>query len=200
MIAEDMPAFEELLSTLGTTFGKDVSQALRDAYWAALKDLSLSTIKAVAQQHVRYSKFFPKPVELRPREAREAGMAPSSNTEFNAICEKRNREMDWERAQRPIAFAIGFNIAHCSKQLVGLTEASLGFTAALCEYHYWLDMAHKPFDVQCAALPTFAAEHAMTPAERIERMNYIRQKRAEGIKANQLVFLQAAPQPRLGSQ
>jgi hypothetical protein len=66
MIDRERGEFVLILNRLAVTFGKDVTPELGAAYWEALKDLELATVKQCAEGHCRRGKFFPKPVELRP--------------------------------------------------------------------------------------------------------------------------------------
>jgi hypothetical protein len=196
----DFPEFTQLLEQMRDVFGgREVDQSLIDAYWVVLKDLALSTIKVVAQQHLRYGKFFPKPVELRPREDRSPSMTAGNDADWKKLEADRVESMDWERVNNPVAFALSFNQSHLLQRLLSCEFGTAAYAEALREYHHWLGMARKPFAEQCAALPTFAHEHAMTRAQRIERMEYIRAQRAKGIKANQLVFATES-RPRLALQ
>lgn len=68
MLAAEFAEFEELLRKHSQVFSKKLTNEMVQGYWDALKDLSLGTIKRCADNHLRYSKFFPKPMELRPRD------------------------------------------------------------------------------------------------------------------------------------
>lgn len=65
MIDHDRESFAALLLGLGETYGESVSPARMEIYFAALSDLDLDEIRAAANVHVRMSKFFPRPAELR---------------------------------------------------------------------------------------------------------------------------------------
>lgn len=62
---EDRGAFAELLLGIGETYGEPVSDARMEIYFRALDDLSLNRVREAANHHVRSSRFFPKPAELR---------------------------------------------------------------------------------------------------------------------------------------
>ena len=64
----DFEDFSKTLHKLAVVFTKKLSDEFIQAYWDALKDEPLSTVIRLADQHTRYGKFFPKPVELRPKE------------------------------------------------------------------------------------------------------------------------------------
>lgn len=65
MTPHDRDAFGDLLLGLGETYGEPVSEARMEIYFRALADLPLDAIRAAANVHVRTSKFFPRPAELR---------------------------------------------------------------------------------------------------------------------------------------
>lgn len=65
MTDQDRPAFATLMLGLGETYGEPVSDARMEIYFAALADLELEAIRQAANAHVRASKFFPRPAELR---------------------------------------------------------------------------------------------------------------------------------------
>lgn len=202
MFQPDFPEFKRLMQCIDGTFGPKLNDTLLQTFWEALKDLPLSSVEAGVQHHLRYGKFFPKPVELRPRESREA-MAPSGDSDaLKAAQEKTNVKLDWERVKDPIGFALRFNVAYCAKRLAQIdSEGHPGYAEALAQYHYWLKLeAEGTHDAIRAALPTFAVEERMTMAERVKRMEYIREKRAQGIKANQLVFPQESPKNALPNE
>lgn len=66
MEKRDRKEFARIMAILGESFGEKVSDPRVEAYWVALSDISLDSVKASASRHVKESKFFPKPVELRP--------------------------------------------------------------------------------------------------------------------------------------
>lgn len=65
MKGTDREDFAALMLGLGETYGEPVSDARMEIYFAALEDVPLSSIRAAATAHVRTSKFFPRPAELR---------------------------------------------------------------------------------------------------------------------------------------
>jgi hypothetical protein len=62
---QDRGDFATLMLGLGETYGEPVSDARMEIYFAALADLDLAAIRQSATAHVRTSKFFPRPAELR---------------------------------------------------------------------------------------------------------------------------------------
>lgn len=67
MYTTDANAFKDAMDRLGVVFSKEISDHQRAAYWDALKDLDIRVVRDLAQKHERFGKFFPKPVELRPK-------------------------------------------------------------------------------------------------------------------------------------
>ena len=70
MLAEDFVRFEKAVRGLEFTYAKKISDEAMQQYWRALRDLPFDQVSERIQTHIRYSKFFPKPVDLRPREGR----------------------------------------------------------------------------------------------------------------------------------
>src|SRR5580658_1613243 len=67
MYPTDSEAFKGTLTQLAQAFGKELTEEMRSAYWLALKDRPLASVQECANTHMRFGKFFPKPVELRPK-------------------------------------------------------------------------------------------------------------------------------------
>ena len=65
MTEQDRGDFATLMLGLGETYGEPVSDARMEIYFSALSDIDLSTLRKAATAHVRMSKFFPRPAELR---------------------------------------------------------------------------------------------------------------------------------------
>jgi hypothetical protein len=70
MLAEDFARFETSVRGLEFIYGKKISDEALQQYWRVLKDLPFDQVNERIQSHIRYAKFFPKPVELRPKEER----------------------------------------------------------------------------------------------------------------------------------
>lgn len=88
MHQSDFEGFAKLLKRLAVTYGKKLDDELTQAYWIALKDQPLDRITMLAEHRMKHSKFFPKPVELRPAEDRPP---PSADGKFEE-CEERALE------------------------------------------------------------------------------------------------------------
>lgn len=93
----DFENFRGLLNSLATTFGKKPPDDVQvQAYWAALRDLPYELVEQGARHHTRFGKFYPKPVELRPRDDKPGGAPESRNTLDDA---ERDAERWRERVQ-----------------------------------------------------------------------------------------------------
>lgn len=64
----DFEGFSALMSRVAAVYSKKLDDNTIHGYWTALKDQSLVTITELANTHTRYGKFFPKPIELRPKD------------------------------------------------------------------------------------------------------------------------------------
>ena len=70
MYNTDFDSFRGLLDQCAHVFGKPKpSDEVIQTYWKALSDRSFTSVKECTERHLRYGKFFPKPTELRPKEA-----------------------------------------------------------------------------------------------------------------------------------
>jgi len=86
MHPNDFEPFRAILQKCAVAFGKKLTDPVVDSYWSALKDEPLGTVERLATQHIRYQKFFPKPVELRPKEEKPVDAKDETERKFR-ICE-----------------------------------------------------------------------------------------------------------------
>lgn len=197
----EFDAFKQAMERLSAVFGKTLTDDLLQTYWQAMRDLPLSTIEAGAQRAARYGKFFPKPVELRPKEQQEVVLTGETADEVHRRIEAACRKMDEWRMLDPINFALEWNVQFFERKLVAaFTENdATRYREAGIQLAYWLELQRPPLDALpeerlthgCKvreALPTFAAEERMTIEQRRERMKLIREARARGVKADQVQF------------
>lgn len=68
MYTTDVKAFNETLDRLAVVFPKELSDQTRTVYWEALKHVDIRVVRECAKRHESFGKFFPKPVELRPKD------------------------------------------------------------------------------------------------------------------------------------
>jgi hypothetical protein len=96
VLATEFPEFESIIRKHAQVFGKKLTDDLVQGYWVALKDVSLPTVIRCADNHLRYSKFFPKPMELRPRD--DAPSSVKEDRDFKAALAQNIR--NWEERFR----------------------------------------------------------------------------------------------------
>lgn len=65
MTNTDRTAFVAVMSKLAEVYREALTEGLLEAYWDALHDYELEYLEPAAAKHIRESKWFPKPVELR---------------------------------------------------------------------------------------------------------------------------------------
>lgn len=75
----DFEGFTALMQRVAAVYSKKLDDNMIQGYWTALKDQSLITITELANAHTRYGKFFPKPIELRPKDDKPE---PTSDGKF----------------------------------------------------------------------------------------------------------------------
>lgn len=87
----DFDGFTAVMGQLASVYGKKLDDVTVQGYWRALKDRPLSSVSSLADKHMRYGKFFPKPFELRPKDEKPAADAKGIH-EGDIRAEKRLEE------------------------------------------------------------------------------------------------------------
>jgi hypothetical protein len=90
--------FATLMLGLGETYGEAVSDARMEIYFAALADFEMSAIRAALNVHVRTSKFFPRPAEIR--EAIGGSAEDRAEVAWSAV-QRLVRRHGWANPPRP---------------------------------------------------------------------------------------------------
>lgn len=67
MMTHDYQKFQATMAKLSVAFGKELSPALTDIYWEALKSLAIEQFQEGANSWIRTHKFFPKAAEILER-------------------------------------------------------------------------------------------------------------------------------------
>ena len=94
MLKPDFETFRGLLNSLADTFSRKHPDDLQvQAYWTALRDLPLELVQQAARHHTRYGKFYPKPVELRPKDDKPTG-GPATDAAFKSAVTQNERHWD----------------------------------------------------------------------------------------------------------
>ena len=109
MHQNDFEGFAKLLKRMAVTYGKKLDDELTHAYWTALKDQPLDRILAMAEHRMKHSKFFPKPVELRPVEEKAP---PSRDGKFEEGEERAMRRLEELRMTNPGAWTAMLETSH----------------------------------------------------------------------------------------
>lgn len=123
----DFDEFRALLNALAVTFAKPQPDDRQvQAYWLALKDQSLASVKRCADHHTRYGKYFPKPVELRPKDDKPDG-GVRDDSGFKAASDDARRWAErMAREGTPLSLA-RLRDATLTRQLIALREDDPSF-------------------------------------------------------------------------
>lgn len=68
---DDRKEFNQVMLALATTYDKELTTELVRLYMLALSDCDVKDIKRRALEHMKESKWFPRPAELRPSGAKQ---------------------------------------------------------------------------------------------------------------------------------
>lgn len=114
MYAQDFDRFRKVMDTLAELFSKPkMSDDAMGAYWEALKDLHIAVVEREAKHHGRYAKFFPKPVELRPKT--EKPPEPQDEKALGDCLSDSERNWEKLRAENPEQFWHQFAKAYVAR-------------------------------------------------------------------------------------
>jgi hypothetical protein len=136
----DAKPFAELMEQLCATLrdGFKCSEAMRDAYWNALKDVSFAEVRTNAQRLMATATRdtpFPRPASLRNRPT------PGISSPPTVAQEKADRDSirRWNelKARDPIAFEIEFRRARAFTALAQCDEGDPDHEEWLREYRQW---------------------------------------------------------------
>jgi hypothetical protein len=96
MQRHDFAEFRSLLDRCAEVYGKPKpSDALLETYWSSLLDVNIAVVRRCADAHLKHSKFFPKPAELRPKEDKpQAVRDPASDDAFQAAERRAIRNLE----------------------------------------------------------------------------------------------------------
>lgn len=72
MHLSEFDQFRAILDEAFQVFDKPLNDSLVKAYWEALKDQPLASVRRRAEYHTRHGKFCPRPKDLRPLDERVA--------------------------------------------------------------------------------------------------------------------------------
>lgn len=102
MLASDFAEFEQLMQRFEKIFGKRLDDETVQLYFNSLREIPLSVVRRKAEDYLKRAKFFPKPVDLRPKEdgpsiVRDA----ASDAAFNDAINRCTRNLDELKQQNP---------------------------------------------------------------------------------------------------
>jgi hypothetical protein len=132
--SSDYDGFTKVLEKLALVFSKKLSDEVIAAYWEALKDQTLVTVSTLADRHIRTGKFWPKPVELRPKDA----VSPSTDDDgkFQEGEERAMRNLEEMREKTP-----DYWMAYVEKYQPGCL--ALGYAREFGPSGIWYDIPNR---------------------------------------------------------
>ena len=144
MYSTDTDAFRELLSKLAVLFGKDLTPELTTLYWEALKDQPIGVVERQGAYHMRYGKFFPKPVELRPKDERAKGAPdPVGEARFKEAEARAVANLEELRKENPEAWKREVASRHLARTLAITHPSSPVYAEALRELQQKISAASR---------------------------------------------------------
>ncbi len=154
MYRTDFDAFRAVLDRLADVFGKPKPDDVAvQAYWRALKDQTLAEIERAADRHTRFGKFYPKPVELRPRDDKPPPeVSPRHEAELRAATAYNRATWDELRAKDPARYEYEHGMAVAARAMASTEQGSPIYAQAAAEYRHF-------FDLRLAAWERVRAEH-----------------------------------------
>jgi len=146
--ASDRDEFLALLDQLAEVFGKPKLDDLKSqSYWRALRDLPLATIRRCAETHQRFGKFFPKPVELRPRDDKPPiEVSPRHEAELRVAITYNRATWDELRRKEPERYGYEHGMAVAARAIATTDPGSPVYAQALAEYRQHLDARTAAWD------------------------------------------------------
>ena len=87
MTSDDKPEFASVMTAMCTAFGKELGEAILEAYWMALEDMPLEDFKQGAKKCLREDEWMPKPGAIR----RSAGvLSPDARAMMAFECVRKS--------------------------------------------------------------------------------------------------------------
>jgi len=104
MQATEFADFEIIIRRFEKVFNKAIDDETMRAYWGALKDQPLPLFRKLADDHIRTGKFFPKPVELRPKTEKKFVRDAAADAAFREAENTTIRNLEALRQGNPEAW------------------------------------------------------------------------------------------------
>lgn len=131
----DYDRFRAMLDEHALMFNRDKpDDILVQAYWNSLKDLPWEIVEACGKAHQRFGKFFPKPVELRPRDEKPRQNLPTGEAPRNLV-----RDYWRSAVVTDVARAYGLSVM----ALEPIVESNSGLAGAMLSVIDELEMLEK---------------------------------------------------------
>ena len=123
MTSDDKPEFASVMTALCTAFGKELDEAILEAYWMALEDMPLDEFKQGSKKCLQEEEWMPKPGAIR----RSAGALTPESRSVLAF-ETMSRAISEQGAYASVCF---------DDPLINATIRNMGG---------WLELCNSPAD------------------------------------------------------
>jgi hypothetical protein len=134
MIAAEFGEFEAIIRQLEKVFGKKIDDETVRAYWNALKDQSLPSVRRHAEDYLKRNKFFPKPFELRPKEERKLVRDAAADAAFQEAEARCIRNLNELRRQDPIEWQKRVTLGKLDRLIATTHESHPAYQQILNEW------------------------------------------------------------------
>ncbi len=112
MTEKDRVEFSNIITALGTTFDKAITDPLLDIYFSALDELTFEEFKRAANEIIHTARFFPKPVDFL--EAAHGSAEDRAQQAWNVLCEAVDK-IGWPKS----LFVLDPRMAYAIEQTFG---------------------------------------------------------------------------------
>lgn len=127
--------FRAVLDTAFQVFDKPLTDEIVRAYWEALKDQPLASVRRRAELHTRHGRYCPRPKDLRPADERP-GADPGTAAEPAAV-ERLNRDAAaaWAayQARDPEEAALRLELAQATRREATLPYGTEQYEEAVAD-------------------------------------------------------------------
>lgn len=161
-LQRDGKRFGELMDQLHAALkeGFKANDALRDAYWKALRDVPYSEVSANVERIIATATRdtpFPRPSSLRNSPAKIAATAAPSSASIRAERDSIRNWNDLKKAD-PVAFQIEWRAARAFTAMAQCEDSSEEHQEWTREYQRWGVLRYSPRAEQEAAVRTYLGQ------------------------------------------
>jgi len=100
MLASEFTEFESMMRRFEKIFGKSIDDETMQLYFNSLREVPMGILRKKAEEYLKRAKFFPKPVDLRPKDAAPVRDA-ADDAAFKQAEEQAIRNLEELRARDP---------------------------------------------------------------------------------------------------